>query len=582
MQRDLEQALVFHRQGDLAQAERLYRAVLAQAPAHLPALVNLGMIAMQTGNFPAAAQWFDRALAVKPDDAHVLANRGAALQRLGRHQEALASFDRALGFGHRDATVHCNRGNVLRALRRPDEALASFEAALAADGAHVHALFSRGLALCETGSMDEGMASLRACLALRPAHAAAHAALVFALLRTTSGGAAVYEQCSRFAESIERGIVWPRHGNSADPHRRLRVGYVSGDFRDHSVARFVEPVLKSHDRERFEVFCYSNHRTVDAMTRHLMQYADHWREIHALSDERACDLVREDGIDILVDLSGHTSFNRLPLFARKPAPVQVTRVGVPCTTGLRAMDYRMTNVYADPPGLTERHHSETVVRLPMSSCCLPEPDLPPVGALPALAKGHVTFASFNQFNKVTPAVCALWSRILTALPGARLALVCDAGSRERAARMFEGHGIGGERLQLVGNRPLREYLASHAEVDIALDPFPYNGGTITRNSLWMGVPVVALTGTTSVSRFGYALMTQVGLDAFVARDADEYVRIAVRWARDLEGLAEVRRTLRERMRDAPFNDGLAYTRAIETEYRRMWHAWCVGRAVEQR
>jgi protein O-GlcNAc transferase len=304
-----------------------------------------------------------------------------------------------------------------------------------------------------------------------------------------------------------------------------------------------------------------------------MGYADHWRSIFNLSDADAMTLIRQDRIDILVDLSGHTAFNRLLLFARKPAPVQITWIGYPATTGLSAMDYRITNHFIDPLGWNEQYHTETLFRLPTSACFQPEDMLPDIDSLPALKNGYLTFASFHACNKVNSITMALWAKMLSALPDARLVFAPDS-AKDHMIRQFQLLGIDKDRLDFFSKRPLRQYLALHNEIDIMLDTFPYNGGTVSRHSLCMGVPVLTLPGRQAVSRVGLSLMAQLGLETFIADSEQDFVEKARFWANNITGLAKIRACLRENMQNALFNNPAFVTGELETAYRQMWRKWC--------
>jgi predicted O-linked N-acetylglucosamine transferase (SPINDLY family) len=376
-------------------------------------------------------------------------------------------------------------------------------------------------------------------------------------------------------------LVQP-HPHDRSPERRLKIGYVSSDFRQHSVAWFIEPVLAHHDRERFEIFCYANLFQEDAVTERLKAHADHWRKIYGLPDELAAQQIRADQIDILVDLNGHTAENRLLVFARKPAPVQVTWLGYPNTTGLSAMDYRLTDGFADPVGMTEPFHSETLIRLPECfSCYQPPRDAPAVSELPAKEKGYITFGSFNKLTKVTPEVMATWARILQAVPGSRLALQ-SAGLGEDAMQQmvreaFAGLGITPERLELHGHdRSQKTHLERYRNIDIGLDPFPYNGTTTTCDALWMGVPVVTLAGKVHAGRVGVSQMSNLGLTELIGQTPEEYVAIATRLATDRERLGALRKELRSRMTASPLMDAPRFTTNLEQAYRGMWKDWCLG------
>jgi predicted O-linked N-acetylglucosamine transferase (SPINDLY family) len=355
------------------------------------------------------------------------------------------------------------------------------------------------------------------------------------------------------------------------------VGYVSPYFTDHAVNFFVEPILRSHDRAQFEVFAYSDVAAPSATTHRLQSVVDHWRDTTHISDEQFSEQVRRDQIDILVDLTGHIGGSRLLAFARKPAPVQVTYIGYQNTTGMRAMDYRLTDDYADPLGHTEALHTEALVRLPRSFFCyLPSPDAPSVGPLPALRNGYVTFGSFNNFQKIHAEVLKAWADILRQVAGARLVMIVGHAPQaaERVHEFFASRGIERERVELVPRLSREEYLRRIASVDVALDPFPFNGHTTTCDCQWQGVPVVTLSGSTYLSRFGGSGLATLGLDDWIATSPEQYVAIAVAKAADLAGLATLRDSLRDRMAASALLDHAGFTRRLETAYRTLWAAWC--------
>ena len=568
-------AIEHHQAGRLPQAQAVYQQVLKMEPNHPDALNLLGVIAHQLGKNDTAVKLINKAIRANPFDPAYYSNIGSVYGALKRVDEAIACYRKALSIKPDYAEAHNNLGVMLKGQGKLDEAIACYQKALLLKPSYAEAHNNLGNVFADQGKRDEAVACYRKGLSFKPDIAGIHHTLIYVMnLIAEYDGAAVFAQCRMFAEQFEKGTVHLTHRNNSGPDRRIKVGYVSGDFRQHSVAYFIEPVLANHDDRVVEVFCYSNHGQIDYVTKRLMSHPNHWRSIVNLSDDKVTELIQQDGIDILVDLSGHTAHNRLLVFARKPAPVQVTWLGLPNTTGLPAMDYRLTDRYMDPVGMTEQYHTETLIRLPFPACFKPEAKLPPVNELPALANGRVTFSSFNNFQKITPAVFALWSRILALLPDSRLMMICPASFRDHVNKEFADHGVGAERLIFVDRLPLSDYLALHHHVDIALDPFPYNGGTITRNSLWMGVPVVTLAGRMPVSRVGLALMSEVGLPAFIAQNEEEYAQIALRWARDLEGLAQVRRALRQRVQEAPFSNAKACTRELEAAYRQMWRTWC--------
>jgi predicted O-linked N-acetylglucosamine transferase (SPINDLY family) len=381
------------------------------------------------------------------------------------------------------------------------------------------------------------------------------------------------------AESLVR-FIGP-HTNPRILERKLKIGYVSPDFRSHAVASFIEPVLAHHDQERFEIFAYYNHGQNDMVTQRLRKYCHHWRNIAAMSDEEVAELIREDEIDFLIDLAGHTGHNRLLVFARKPAPIQVTWLGYPDTTGLSTMDYRITDGFADPVDMTEDFHTEQLIRLPecFSVYHVPE-EYPEVSRLPALENGYITFGSFNNFSKTTPEVIALWAKILRSVPDSRLMLkysgLSDSSMKRMVREAFARLDIHPSRVELLGKDPSHvTHLQRYYQLDIALDTFPYCGTTTTCEALWMGVPVITLAGSSHVSRVGSSLMSNLGYTEMIASSQQKYVAIAVGLAPDIDRLSAIREELRDRMADSPLMDSTRFTQHLENAYKEMWRTWCM-------
>src|SRR5262249_23793600 len=440
-----------------------------------------------------------------------------------------------------------------------------------------------GVLLKESGRLAESLAVHRHTVELDPRLPAGRSNLLYTLnYDETVSRDALYAEHVAWGNSVRFPIGGSRFANAPDPARRLRIGYVSGDFRHHSVAFFFAPLLDARGRTAVEVFLYSNDARADRMTAWLRERADHWVPIHHLSDELAAARIREDAIDILVDLSGHTSHNRMMLFARKPAPLAVTWLGYPNTTGLPAIDYRFTDAVADPPGEADRLHTERLVRLARGFLCYRAPDdAGSVAPLPALGAGHVTFGSFNNVAKLSPATIALWARLLREVSGSRLLLKAsqfkDRGTRERIAAAFAAAGIDRKRVTVLPPQATTaEHLAAYGRVDIALDPLPYNGTATTCEALWMGGPVATLRGERHAARVGASILTARGLEDLIAQTPDEYVATAVKLARERDALAMLRAGLRERMRASPLCDGAGFARAIEGAYRAMWRDWCAA------
>jgi len=537
----------YRAQDKLKEALDCYRQALVLRPAYAEARNNMGTAFQAKGMLEEAASCYRQALALKPDFALAHNNLGTVLYATGHLEEAAGCYRQALVFEPDFAFGHNNLGNVLQA----------------------------------QGNAKDAMACYRRALAIKPDYATAHSNLLMIMSYDHEcDPKTMAEEHRIWNDSHARALVprSPSYPNSCEECRRLRVGYVSADFCGHPASFFIEPLLSAHDHEKVEVFLYSNGTCPEAMLGSLRKLADVWRNIVGLSDEAVAGLIRADGIDILVDLSSHTQGNRLLVFARKPAPVQVAYGGSAMTTGLTTMDYRLTDHFLSPPDSPE-WSSEEPIRMPGAVACYrPPAEAPAVSSLPALANGYVTFSCFNNLVKVTPGAVALWSRILRALPDARLIMkdraLADTAQRARYLGLFRDNGIEAERIELLLRTPMAEYLATYGRVDIALDPFPYNGCTTTCEALWMGVPAVTLAGILANGRMGVTLLSNVGLSRLIAATPEEYVRIAVELATDRQSLALLRTGLRSRMAASPLCDVKALANEVEGAYRLMWRRWC--------
>jgi predicted O-linked N-acetylglucosamine transferase (SPINDLY family) len=568
-----------HEQGQLGEAVGHLRQALALRPDFAEAQYNLGNAQRELGNLGEAIDAYRRALRLAPHHAQALCNLGVILQEQQREAEAADCFRQAIRSQPNYPEAHYNLGNVSRDLWKLDDAAASFREALRLRPDDARALYGLGLTLQTQGLVEEAVACLRRVVALQPDDARVHSALLLSLayLPASDPAALLREHqtwAARHADVLTAAA--PPHGNRPEPERLLRVGYVSPDLRQHPVAFFLEPILAHRTRTDFHVTCYANVARPDAYTKRFQALADSWRNIAGLPDDRVAEQIRDDGIDLLVDLAGHTAGRRLLVFARRPAPVQMTHFGYPCTTGLTAMDYRITDALADPAGSTESFYNEELVRLPEVAWCYAPPACPDVGPLPARTAGWVTFGSMNNLAKVTQPVLALWARLLHTIAGSRLVMLTGAGpaTDQRLREEFASHGIDASRLEFLGRLPQPEYLACYGRLDLCLDPFPYNGGVTTCDALWMGVPVISLAGSCYVSRQGVSLLSNVGLHDFIAATADDYLALADRWARNLNELEMLRRDLRERMRSSPLCSASRFTRFLEEAYRQMWRRWC--------
>jgi len=569
--------------GHLDEAIASYRQALALQPNLPETHDNLGITLRDKGQLDEAIAAHRQALALRPDfpEAHI--NLGNALKDKGQLDEAIAAYRLAIALRPSYPEAHNNLGSALKDKGQLELAIATYRQAIALRPEYPETYYNLANALKDKGQLDEAIAAYRQALALRPNFPEAHGNLVFCMnYHPGLEASAIAEEHRRWnqvhAEPLRPFIQ--SHANDRAPDRRLRIGYVSPDFRSHSVAYFLEGLLAGHDRAKVEAYCYSNVIHPDAVTVRLESLATHWRRIIGLSDSQVTDLTRADGIDILVDLAGHTARSRLQVFARKPAPVQVTWLGYPNTTGLDTMDYRITDSFADPPGSNEHLYSEQLIRLPRSAWCYcPYPDSPPITSPSAHNSGHITFGSFNAMPKINRPLLELWSGILLAVPGSRLLLktnsLGESSMQQQLGKQFQEMGIGPERVEIVGRVPnLSGHLATYGRVDIALDTFPYHGTTTTCEALWMGVPVVSMAGQTHVSRVGVSLLTNLGHPEWIAASPEEYVKIAVELANDLPRLASLRSSLREKMQASPLMDAAGFARDIEAAYRKIWRTWC--------
>ncbi len=566
--------------GRFDEAEKRYRESLELAPDLALGHNNLGALLRRQGHVDTAIEHYARALELQPEFPQARLNLGYAQLELGRFQEGLVELDKYLADQPQDANALVQRGRALEQLGRLPESRDSYVRALKLSPGLAEACTRLGTLQRHLSDHTEAIATLRRAVSLAPDSASTWTNLLLALNYADGlSPGEIFAAHREFGRRFTPAGIRASHTNAPDPGRRLRVGYVSADFRAHPVAQFMEPVLEHHDRASVEIFCYYALNRGDAVTERLKQHADTWREVFALSDEALAEQIRADGIDILVDLSGHTGHNRLPAFARKPAPVQATWLGYLNTTGLEAMDWRITDRHAGPPSL-EAYHSEHLYRLADSQWCYrPPSDAPSVTAPPSARTGRVTFAAFTNPSKITRELVGLWSRLLESLPQAGL-LVVGQGlpsiADEFRAR-FARHGIAAERIALDGFLSFPEYLALHGKVDVMLDTFPYSGGTTSCHALWMGVPLVTLAGETSTSLGGASLLNTVRLPELVAESAERYLEIARGLADDQSRLGELRAGLRERMRASPLTDVARFTRNLEEAYRAMWKSWCEKR-----
>ena len=542
-----------------------------------------GIAFYQQGNLDEAIVHFHKAVQLNPNYPDAYHHLGVALQGNKQLAEAVASYQKALQLNpnYVDAYLHC--GDVYRVVGQLDKAVSCFQKALQLRPDSAIAYNILGLTIQEQGRIEEAEKYFRRALQLKPDLFVCHSNLLFLLnYHSRYDAEGIFREHLNFAKRFEKQLssAISSHENDKSPGRRLRIGYISPDFRRHSVAFFIEPVLAAHNRAEFQIFCYSDVLVPDHITRRIQACTDQWRSVIGVSDEQVAALIHSDEIDILVDLTGHTGYNRMLLFARKPAPVQVTRIGYPATTGLSSMDYKIVDGFTDPPGISERYYTEKLIRMPECFLCyLPKKESPAIGNLPAGASGCLTFGSFNNFKKMSPEVFRVWADILKTIPESRLVMKNNSFSDHTACHyainMFTKEGVSDQRIELLPWIPNQvHHLEVYNYIDVALDTFPYNGTTTTCEAFWMGVPVISLAGDTHASRVGASLLSNIGVPELIACTRNDYVEIAVDLARDINRLNLYRSNLRNMMKHSPLTDSERFTASLERSFRQMWNFWC--------
>jgi protein O-GlcNAc transferase len=571
-------------QGKRDEAIAAYRQAIDIKPDYAEAHSNLGVALNERGDLNAAAVAFRRAISIKPDLAEAYCNLGNALKEQGKRDEAIAAYRQAIAIKPDYAEAYSNLGAALNEQGNLDAAIVVCRQAISIKPDLAEAYCNLGNALKEQGKRDEAIAAYRQAISIKPDYAEVHSGLLFCLnyddkLTANSIFAAHREWNERHGHYVARPSAY---ANAREPKRRLRIGYVSPDFCAHSVAYFLVPLLRAHDHAAVEVFCYAEVARPDAVTETLRGFADHWLVTVGMSDDALAQRISEDRIDILIDLAGHTGKNRLRVFARKPAPVQATWLGYPNTTGLDTIDYRLVDAVTDPEGTSDALASEKLMRLEGGFLCYaPEADAPVPLPPPSLTltSGVVTFGSFNNPVKLSAATLDCWAALLVRRPTTRLLLkgraFTDSASRALFLARLGERGVASERIKLMPHLAgAAAHLSAYHQVDIALDPFPYNGTTTTCEALWMGVPVVVRRGDRHAGRVGVSLLGQIGLTDLIAGSAEEYVEIALALADDLGRRNELRQSLRPRLAASPLCDAGAFARKMEAAFRSMWQHWC--------
>jgi protein O-GlcNAc transferase len=536
-------------------------------------LFKMGLHAMAIDRLFEAIAWDEK-------DAVAYRVLGTWLNRSGKLETFDARTERAVESCPDDVYALVNMGVVAQRRGRPSLAIRLHRRALALNPRLIEAHLNLGAALSDQGLYSEAGAVCRAALELEPERWGIWSNLMFSLHFDPSlTPEVIHAEHRRFAQraAASQGAGAPRFEHVREPERRLRIGYVSPDLREHPVGYFLEPVLREHAAHDFEICCYSDVPVADAVTRRIEGLAHHFTDCSKWSDEALAERIRADRVDILVDLAGHTGRNRLLVFARRPSPVQVSWLGYFATTGLDAIQYRIADAWSVPPG-AERFFSEEIVRLPRSQNCFLSPEGPEPAPAPVLERGHVTFGCFNNPSKISRRVIAAFGRILRSLPSSRLVLKYaafeDPALRASYLEWLAQEQIDPARVELRGHSSMRGFLQAFSDIDVALDPFPYSGETTALHTLWQGVPLVTLEGETLVQRLGSRVLRVAGLSQWIARSEDEYVALAVRLGSDPLELARVRGGLRQHMQGSPLFDHAGVTRELEAAYRAMWRRFC--------
>ncbi|MDC3116730.1 tetratricopeptide repeat protein, partial [Alphaproteobacteria bacterium] len=536
-------AFVSQKLNNLDQAEVNYKKALGLRPNYFLALFSLGDVYKDLGKFDEAEKIYRKTISLNPKHAEVYNSLGYVQRKLGSFKDAEMSYKQAIRLKPDFFIAYNNLANSLFHLRKWKEAIESYKKAIS----------------------------------LKPDYAEAHSNKNYMLLFLNGlSENEIFDEHREFERQFSE-LKLNKFGNfpiEDNPYKKLKIGYVSPDFRSHSVAHFFEPLLQNHNPDTVETYCYYNNKIVDKITQRLMNFSNHWRSIYGLSDKKAVIMIKNDEIDILVDLAGHTGKNRLLIFAHKAAPIQITYLGYPGTTGLSAIDYRFTDIIADPVGITDKYHSEKLIRLPNGFLCYKgdqKVNFNP--SLPFNKNRRVTFGSFNNLNKITPEVITLWSKILHAIPQSNLILKSGSidNNLQVCVDLFKKEKIDEKRIKIIGRIDnIHDHLKLYDMIDIGLDPFPYNGATTTCEALWMGVPVITLLGNSHVSRVSASILNRINLTSFIANNKKEYKNLAIKISKDIKYLENIRQNLRSRMLNSNLTNGLSFARDVEKSYQKIW------------
>jgi predicted O-linked N-acetylglucosamine transferase (SPINDLY family) len=572
----MRSGFALHQAGKLIEASNLYQKILEIEPIHSDSLYLLGLIREQQGNLEAAEGLIKNAIEIDNTEPAFHKSLGSILNDRYLKIEATKSYERAFNLDRTDAEVLLALGSIyeeLGQLRKAEEKLVS---CLKIAPTFWQALNILGEIYLQLGNIQEAINALRKCHELNPTNPAYFSSYLFSLnFNPDLSADFIFAEHRRF-ESLYRIHRPEIQINHRHLNKRLRIGYVSPDFRMHPVSRFIVPVLEHHDHIAFEIFCYYSYPKSDEVTQHIKKLADHW--VDCSSDEDLINQIQSDEIDILIDLAGHTSHNSLKVFLHKPAPIQVSWLGYINTTGLSTIDYRIVDPYSDPVGNSEKFHSESLLRVANCQWCYRKPDqLIDVSVLPALDSGYICFGSLNRFTKLSTKILKLWAILLTEIPKSKLIIV--GAPHEKHADLFDffdSFGISNDRIAVYKPVGLEEFRVLHHEIDIALDSHPYSGATTTCDSAWMGVPTLTLAGETSISRSTSSILLNLGLNDWIAHTENEFIDLARKQVNNLDNLSNLRANLRKKLESSPIMNASQFTIDLEKAYREIWIKKCSG------
>lgn len=562
---------------NLDEAEKCLLEVITIDPSNAVAHYILGLIASATWKNAQALKYFSKAASLCNNDPKIFYHYGAILQRTAQYGKAVKQYEKAISLKPDHLPALNNYSAAMNLMGNNDKAEAAARKIIEIDPSHIDPHINLGNILKDLGRIEEAIESYRNALKIKPGHEIAGSNLLLCLCYSNKDAKTLLDEHKKWEERVGPDISKKNHKNRhIDPEKcPLRIGYISADFKTHSVAYYIEPILENHDKTQFEIFCYSDVVNPDPVTKRIENLELKWQPIYGKNNNQVADLINEDKIDILVDLAGHAGNKRLSLFLRNLAPLQVTYIGYPNTTGLSTIDYRLTDDWADPEG-QDRFYTEKLYRLPGGFLCYRPPvSAPPITESPALQNGYITFGSFNNLAKVNPHTIKVWAKILETVPKSKLMIktkpLTKAFVRERYQNLFAQNSIDANRLILKGHASsLEEHLKRYGHVDIALDTFPYNGTTTTCEALLMGVPVITLAGKYHAGRVGASLLSRIGLSGMIAHDTEKYVALASFLAHDISRLSKLRKGLRNALAQSPLCDVVSFTRTLENAYRDMW------------